>query len=365
MLEDGSFAGLPMMAPAPGGAVANGALPPAHLSNRAKAAIVVRFLLSEGADIPLEELPEDAQAHLTQQMGQMGLVDKATLDSVVSEFTEALEGTGLTFPQGIAGALTILDGKISPQTAARLRKEAGVRQVGDPWERLRAMEVDDLIEVATSESTEVAAVLLSKLETGKAAKLLGQLPGPVARRITYAVSQTSNVTPEAVDRIGLSLAAQLEAKPLIAFDDNPDERVGAILNQSAAVTRDDMLSGLDETDAAFAEQVRKQIFTFAHISYRTNPRDIPAIVRGIPADTLVIALAGATDDQTSGVAEYIFENLSQRMSANLQEEVADKGKVKAKDAEAAMSEIVGIIRVMEQNGEIEFRDPDEELEEEA
>ncbi|MEX0282320.1 MAG: flagellar motor switch protein FliG [Arenibacterium sp.] len=364
MQDDGSFAGFPMVAPAPGGTVALGTAAPASLSRRAKAAIVVRYLLNEGADIPLEDLPDEAQAHLTHQMGQMGLVDKATLDAVVSEFAEALEGTGLTFPHGIAGALSMLDGKISPHTASRLRKEAGVRQTGDPWERLRASEVDDLIEIATSESVEVAAVLLSKLETGKAAKMLEKLPGPVARRITYAVSQTSNVTPDAVDRIGLSLAAQLDAKPLIAFESNPDERVGAILNQSPAVTRDDMLSSLDETDAAFAEQVRKQIFTFAHISYRINPRDIPDIVRGIPADTLVVALAGATDDQTSGVAEFFFKNLSQRMSANLQEEVADKGKVKAKDAEAAMSEIVGIIRMMEQNGELEFRDPDEEEENE-
>ncbi|MEX0279712.1 MAG: flagellar motor switch protein FliG, partial [Arenibacterium sp.] len=160
------------MAPATGGAVATGALPPAALSNKAKAAIVVRYLLNEGADIPLEDLPEEAQAQLTQQMGQMGMVDKTTLESVMSEFTDALEGTGLTFPHGIAGALSVLDGKISPHTAARLRKEAGVRQVGDPWERLRAMEAEDLIDIATSESTEVAAVLLSKLDTGKAAKLL-------------------------------------------------------------------------------------------------------------------------------------------------------------------------------------------------
>ena len=44
-----------------------------------------------------------------------------------------------------------------------------------------------------------------------AAALLGSMPGPDARCITYAVSLTSAVTPEAVDRIGLSLAAQLDA----------------------------------------------------------------------------------------------------------------------------------------------------------
>lgn len=365
MQEDGSFPGLPMMAPDPGGMVRAALPPPKSLGSRAKAAIIVRFLLNEGADIPLEELPDDLQAQLTQQMGTMGLIDRGTLDSVVAEFTNALEDAGLTFPKGIAGALDALDGKINPQTAARLRKEAGVRQAGDPWERLRALPIPDLIAMAQAESVEVAAVLLSKLDTGKAAEMLGQLQGPLARRITYAVSQTCNVTPQAVDRIGLSLAAQLDAKPLIAFADEPGARVGAILNQSRAETRDDMLSSLDETDAEFAEKVRKQIFTFDHISVRINPRDVPALVRASNPAVLVTALAGATDEQTSGIADFLFSNMSQRMASNMREEVEEKGKVKQKDAETAMNEIVGVIRQMEQDGEIEFLSPDEDMEEEA
>ena len=100
---------------------------PAPLNGRAKAAVVVRLLLNEGADLPLETLPDDLQASLTAQMGQMGLVDRVTLLAVVQEFADTLDGIGLSFPQGLAGALAAMDGKISPQTAARLRKEAGVR----------------------------------------------------------------------------------------------------------------------------------------------------------------------------------------------------------------------------------------------
>lgn len=112
---------------------------PIQLSRRAKAAVVVRLLLNEGADIPLEDLPEELQSHLTKAMGQMRTVDRDTLSAVVSEFAEEVERIGLRFPGGIAGALNALEGKISPQTAERLRKEAGVRQAGDPWVRLRDM----------------------------------------------------------------------------------------------------------------------------------------------------------------------------------------------------------------------------------
>ena len=201
---------VPLGSIAPVPAMGNGT--PLNLSRSAKAAIVVRLLVNEGADIPLEELPEELQAKLTHQMGSMRTVDRGTLSSVVEEFTQQVESIGLSFKGGIAGALEALDGKISKQTADRLRKEAGVRKYGDPWARLRELGVEKLLPVLETESTEVAAVLLSKLDVKRAAELLGRLPGPEARRITYAVSQTSAVTPEAVDRIGLSLAAQLDAE---------------------------------------------------------------------------------------------------------------------------------------------------------
>lgn len=337
---------------------------PKPLQSRAKAAIVVRLLLNEGADLPLEDLPDELQARLTQQMGAMGLVDRTTLAAVAQEFAEALDAIGLAFPNGLAEALNALDGKISPQTAARLRKEAGVRQAGDPWARLRALPVDDLAAMAQAESTEVAAVLLSKLDVAKAAALLGQLPGPLARRITYAVSQTGGVTPEAVDRIGLSLASQLDHRPVPAFDEGPGARVGAILNQSPAVTREDVLNALDETDRDFAATVRRAIFTFAHIPDRIAPRDVPKIVRAADPAELVTALAGATATQAAdgcaASAEFLLANMSSRMADTLREEIEEKDAIRPRDGEAAMTAIVGVIRGLEQAGEITLAISDED-----
>lgn len=330
------------------------ATPPTKLDGRTKAAIVVRLLLNEGADIPLEDLPEPLQAQLTQQMGRMRLVDRQTLGAVVHEFADALDGVGLSFPNGLAGALNALDGKISPQTAARLRREAGVRRSGDPWTRLRALPVDTLAEIAQAESTEIAAVLLSKLDVSRAAELLGTLPGPVARRITYAVSQTGAVTPEAVDRIGLSLASQLDNRPIPAFDDGPGERVGAILNQSAAATRDDVLSALEETDAEFAARVRRAIFVFEHIPARVNPLDVPRVVRAVNADEMVTALAAAADGPNAQAAEFLLGNMSTRLADNMREEVAERGAVKPRDGEAAMNNVITAIRDLISAGEIEM-----------
>lgn len=335
----------------------------ARLSRAQKAAIIVRFLLNEGADVPLTDLPEALQAQLTTQMGSMRYVDRDTLREVVEEFTAELDGLGLTFPRGVAGALSALDGRISPQTAHRLRKEAGVRQFGDPWEQVRAADADALLDILQGESIEVAAVLLSKLDVTRAAELLGRLPGPLARRITYAVQQTAKATPEAVDRIGLSLAAQLHQLPKGAFDKGPVERVGAILNYSQQATRDDVLTGLDETDQDFAKLVRRAIFTFANIPERINPLDAAAITRELGREDLATAMAAALqaeDERMQAGANFILDNMSKRMADALRDEIAEQGTISPKDGEAAMNEVVNVIRRLEADGEIKLVVPEDD-----
>lgn len=322
------------------------------LTGRQKAAIIVRVLLSKGTDLPLRDLPEETQADLTQALGRMRSIDRATLDAVIEEFVSEVESLGLTFPGGLAGALNALDGRISPHTAARLRKEAGVKLAGDPWDRVRSLPAKDILPLIEQESIEVAAIVLSKLDVGKAAEVLGTLPGDRARRITYAISQTAGVTPEALERIGISLAAQIESQRSSAFDKGPVERVGAILNFSTAATRDDMLSGLDETDKEFAEQVRKAIFTFANIPARIAARDVPKVIRNVEQSSLVTAVAAATEGPEGAAAEYLLANMSGRLADSIREEAKDAGKIKAKDAEAAMTEIVNAIRAMEAAGDL-------------
>lgn len=333
--------------------------PAVRLSRRAKAAIIVQFILKEGANVPLTALPEDLQIQLTQLLGEMRYIDRDTMHAVITEFSEELDSIGLSFPGDIAGALSALDGKISAQTAARLRKEAGVRQIGDPWKRLADLPVSRLRDFVTSESTQIAAVMVSKLEVAKAADLLSSLPGDVARRITYAMSMTDAVTPDAVERIGLSLAAQMDSEPPKAFRAQPSERVGAILNFSRAATRDELLTALDEEDKGFAEEVRKSIFTFAHIPNRMSAIDAPKITRDVDQETLARVIAGAVADVDKRSVDFILSNISKRMADALREMSEEFKDIKPKEAEAAMSAVVRAIRALADSREITLIQPAE------
>lgn len=329
-------------------------LPPATvpLSKRRKAAIIVRLLLSEGVDLPIAALPADLQSALTSELGSMRYIDAPTLRSVVGEFLEAMEQVGLTFPGGIEGALSMLDGHINEDLASRLRQ--GNSEAPDVWEQLSAQPHDTLVDVLSGESPLVAAVLLSKLPTADAAKILGLLQGDVARRIACAVSQTSAVDPETVNSIGETILDQLSTKPAPAFAETPDARIGAILNMSGAATRDQLLSGIEAEDQEFASRVRKAIFTIDQVATHLRPADAPALSRAIAPEVLATAFAGAPDHPAT---EFILSNISRRIAEQLRETVQERGEVSPEELEAAQTDIVLALRQLEADGDITLSAP--------
>ena len=325
----------------------------ASLTQKQKAAVIVRLLLAEGAKLPLDSLPEAMQEELTAEMGAMRRIDRDTLRAVIEEFAGELDSIGLHFPGGIAGALGLLEDHISPATAARLRREAGVAAKGDPWQRISGIAPERLVEVLEQESVEVGAVLLAKLETRRAADLLGMLPGDRARALSYAISKTGAVDPDTVRRIGLSLASQLDAEPVRAFPEGPVRMVGDILNASRSVTRDEVLQGLDEQDAEFAAEVRRAIFTFANLPNRLDKRDVPRVVKTLDPAVLRTALAHALRDEAlKPSAEFVLDNMSKRMADGLRDEIADAEAPDADAGDAAAAAIIAEIRALAEAGEV-------------
>src|SRR6056300_1882484 len=81
------------------------------LSRQQKAAIVVRFLMQEGANIDLSTLPEPLQAALTKEIANLRLIDRETLADVVTEFAGELDSIG-------SAAQTRVDGSIQNQISS-------------------------------------------------------------------------------------------------------------------------------------------------------------------------------------------------------------------------------------------------------
>lgn len=336
--------------------------PPPAISSRRKAAVVVQLLIADGHDLSLSGLPEGVQADLTRELGQLRMVDRATVDAIASEFADLLEAVGLTAPGGMDGAISALADRISPAAAARLRAEAdAARGTRDPWLSVLALPDADLLGILADEGVEAAAIVVSKLPVARAAALLGQLPGERARRVTFAMSRTGDIRPVTVDRIGTAIARAHAGGGVAAFEGSPQARVGAILDNAVTDKRAALLEGLEQSDAGFAEKVRRAIFTFADIPARLAPVDVPKVVRGVDAAALVAAFAhaGVLGAQATEAAEFLLSNMPQRLADQLREETAERGAVRPADGEEGMRAVTAAIRTAEAGGEITLRVPDE------
>ena len=334
-----------------------------RLTRLQKAAVIYRMLGSLGMSLPPGALAPGDEAQLNAAMAGLGGVDPVELAGVIDEFLMALSPAAPAPPPVAAPALPDLPElpvfpglpelpAIEPLGALPGEPGGLPDAEEDPWERVTAQEDPALLAVLQAEAPEVGAVVLSKLKVSRAAELLGQLPGPLARRITYAVSQISEIAPDTVARIGRALGAELGRERPRAFPGGPVERVGAILNFSRAATRNDVLDGLGETDPAFAEAVRKSIFTYLNIPARVGPRDVPKLLKKVDQKVLVTAIAASTADDTRPTADFILANISQRMAEALRTEAAELGEIAAADGETAMNGVVAAIRELEEAGEI-------------
>lgn len=318
----------------------------AQMSRRRKAALIVQLLLNDGNKLALSSLPEHVQEDLTRELGQIRLVDRATVQAVAGEFADLLESIGLSAPGGPGAALKALSEHISPALARKLQAQLDAQKGRDPWARILEMELEDLVPIFEAESLQVCAIVLSKLPVDRAAEVLGKLTGERARRVTFAVSQTEQTAPATLTRIGEALLADYGQSVATAFDKPPANRIGDILNSSPAATRDDLLTGLEESDSKLAKHVRKAIFTFEDIPTRLKPTDIPAVLRLVEQDVQTTALAYALS--AGGVltetAEHILANISQRMATQMREEAQELGDVTQAKGEKAMNAITAAIR---------------------
>lgn len=324
---------------------------PVILSPRQKAAVIVRVLLEDEGDLSLEALSGDAQAALAHELAGMDIIDRATRDAVVDEFCDTLEQVGLTFPEGIGNALDLLEGRISQDCSDSLRRLAALSGDADPWERLLSLPAARIVEIAKVESLQIVSVLFARLSPAVAAEAFSSLDVTRARRIAYAMSMTDGIEEASLHRIGIALMQAVEALPRPALTGPSTDRVGAILTRSGPDTRAEILDGLDRDDKAFAQGVRKALFTWAHIPEKIAASDIPRIIRQVDQASLVKALAGS-EGLDAETTTFIYSAISVRMADALKEEVANISHISPDEAYKAMGDIVITIRDMEAAGDL-------------
>ncbi len=332
------------------------------LTRRRKATMIVQALIASGHKLALDQWPEEAQLALARELGSLRVIDRDSLDRAAEDFIKDLDHVALTAPGGTEAAVAALNGRISANAAARLREDLVRAQGGDPWSQVLALPVAQIVPILESEAVEVSAVVLSKLSVAVASEVLGQMNGDRARRVTLAMARTAAIAPATVSRIGAALAHEHCSHPATAFATPPAQRLGAILNNAPAATRNFVVDHIADSDAEFDAALRKAIFTFADIPARIAPADAPKIIRKVEPQVLSTAFAAAMAEAgpLAAAAEHLLANISKRIGEQIREDASQRGKVKLAEGEAAMSAVVGAIRELETDGDLKLVEPEPE-----
>lgn len=322
-----------------------------------KAAMIVRLLLKDGVDLPIKSLPDPCQIRLTRALGALPAVSQETLDGAATEFIAELEAMALTATGGMHGAIDVLRDRLSDSAAEALNNEVGADDPAHAWRRISALPTDRQSEILQTESTEVAALLLSKLPVARAAELLGDMPGDRARKIACMTSQIDDLTVQSAARIAQALVADYCDNPTPVFDRDAVARVADMLTSTGRARREELLEGLDADDEAFAQAVRKALFVFANIPERMEPLDIPKVVKLLNPEQMTAAIGYGlkTSDDDAQAAEFILDNLSKRMATQIREEIEDGATIDIDSAEEAQATLIQSIRDLADSGEITLK----------
>ena len=120
-----------------------------------------------------------------------------------------------------------------------------------------------------------------------------------------------------------------------------------ILNTVDRATEKNIMESMEIEEPELADEIRKKMFVFEDILL-LDDRAIQRVLRDVDNNDLELALKSVNED----VQNAIFRNLSSRLASMIQEDMEFMGPVRMKDVEDAQQKIVGIIRKLEDSGEI-------------
>lgn len=330
------------------------------LTRQQKAAIIIGVLGPEEAGPLLEQLDEQALRGFAEAMAELTRVGPDAVEATIREFLAELETAGAAIHGGLETARAVLERHLDEKSVNRILDQADSPTLQNVWRKLARVNEEALAEFLTREHPQTTAVILSKLPSDFAARVLDRIDPARARDIVMGITRAQSLDNKVVEAIGASVSRDfLSAHGADRVARDPAERVGAIMNFTSPALRNRVIDEIAEGQPDFAEEIKRKMFTFEDIPARIGSRDAPAVVRSVEPDLLLRALAGA-EGAASEAAEFLLSNISSRVAAQIRSDIEEMGEITRKDAEAAQNEVILAIRKLAERGEVSLRSGEEE-----
>ncbi len=319
-----------------------------QLTGKTKAAI---FIVTIGPEISSEifkYLKEEEIEQLTFEIARLDKVDPSEKEKVLSEFQELMMAQEFISNGGIDYAREVLEKALGSQKAIDVINKLTSSLQVRPFDFVRRADPTHLINFIQQEHPQTIALILAYLDAKKAGMILANIDpekrADVARRIA-TMDRTSPDTLREVERVLERKISTIASEDFTAA--GGVDAIVDILNNVDRSTEKSIMESLEEEDSELAEEIKKKMFVFEDI-VMLDDKSIQRVMREVDNQDLSKALK-AVDPE---VQEKIFRNMSKRASQTLKEDMEYMGPLRVKEVEESQQKIVGIIRKLEEQGEI-------------
>ena len=319
-----------------------------QLTNRQKAAIL---LISLGPDISAQiykYLSEEEIEKLTLDISSVKMVDNDTKEAILDEFHQMALAQDYIAQGGVNYAKEIIEKALGEEQAKNILNRLTSSLQVRPFDFARKADPMQILNFIQGEHPQTISLVLSYLDPVKAGQVLSALPPEIQADIARRIALMESTSPDIIYEVERVLESKLSSAVTQDYTlTGGIESVVEVLNGVDRSTERTILDALEVRDPELAEEIRKRMFVFEDI-VTLDSRSIQRVIREADNNDLMHALKVCSEE----VQEIIFKNMSGRMAENFKEEMQYMGPVRLKDVEEAQTRIVGIIRRLEEAGEI-------------
>jgi flagellar motor switch protein FliG len=316
------------------------------LSGPERAAI---FLLSLGEELGAklwQMMDEDEIKEVSQLMSTLGTVSATLVEKLLIEFVSQMSSTGSLMGsyESTERLLTrFMPGEKVGAIMEEIRGPAGRTM----WDKLGNVNESVLANYLKNEYPQTVAVVLSKIKSEHAARVLASLPEEFALEVVQRMLRMESVQKDILDKIEQTLRVEFMSNLARTAKRDAHEMMAEIFNNFDRQTENRFLTSLEERSRDAAERIKALMFTFEDLG-KLDPGSIQTLLRHVEKDKLGLALKGATDS----LRDVFFSNMSERAGKILREDMEALGPVRLKDVDEAQMRMVNVAKDLANKGEI-------------
>ena len=325
------------------------------LTGPEKAAILMLALGEDHTARLFEHMDDEEILEISQTMSTLGKVGPNVVERLFVDFAEQMTSTNaLVGTQDSTERLLNkagLDKSKIDQIMEEIRGPAGRTM----WEKLGNVNEEILATFLQKEYPQTVSVVLSKVATDHAARVLALLPENFALEVIHRMLRMEAVQKDILDEVEKTLRTEFMTNLARTQRRDSHELIAEIFNSMDRAAEARFMDQLEKSAPDSAEKIRSLMFTFEDLA-KLDPTAIQTLIRAVDKDKLPTALKGATET----LRDLFFSNMSERAAKIMKEDMAAMGPVRLKDVEESQQYVVNVAKDLEARGEITISSGSEE-----